>query len=35
MNPSDKTIIQEALRVLMEYLEPLKVARLVAACKLG
>ena len=33
--PTEKTIIQEALQVLIEHMEPLKVARFVAACKLG
>lgn len=33
--PTEKAIIQEALQVLIEHMEPLKVARFIAACKLG
>lgn len=33
--PTEKAIIQEALQVLMEHLEPLKIARFIVACKLG
>lgn len=33
--PTENAIIQEALQVLMAHMDPLKVARFVAACKLG
>lgn len=33
--PSEQRVIQEALQILMEHMEPLKVARFVAACHLG
>jgi hypothetical protein len=33
--PTEQAIIQEALQVLMAHMEPLKVARFIAACKLG
>lgn len=33
--PSEQRVIQEALQILMEHMEPLKVARFVAACNLG
>jgi hypothetical protein len=35
MDSSNKAIIREALQVLIEHLEPSKVARFVAACNLG
>lgn len=35
MNSSDRAIIRAALQVLIEHLEPLKLARFVAACNLG
>ncbi len=33
--PSEQRVIQEALQILMKHMEPLKVARFVAACNLG
>lgn len=33
--PGDQQIIQEALQILLEHMEPLKVAHFVAACNLG
>jgi hypothetical protein len=35
MDSSNKAIIPYALQVLIGHMEPLKVARFVAACKLG
>ena len=35
MNSSDRAIIRAALQVLIEHLEPLKLARFVAACNLS
>jgi hypothetical protein len=35
MNSSDRAIIRAALQVLIEHLEPLKLARFVAVCDLG
>ncbi|MEM7769230.1 MAG: hypothetical protein AAF327_01815 [Cyanobacteria bacterium P01_A01_bin.37] len=33
--PTEQSVIQEALQVLMTHMEPLKVARFIVACKLG
>lgn len=32
--PSEQRVIQEALQILMNHMEPLKVARFIAACNL-
>jgi hypothetical protein len=33
--PTETQVIQEALQILLVHMEPLKVARFVAACQLG
>jgi len=33
--PTDQQVIDEALQILLAHMEPWKVARFVAACKLG
>lgn len=33
--PGERQIIQEALHILMTHLEPVKLARFIAACNLG
>ncbi|MBE9229609.1 hypothetical protein IQ264_29830 [Phormidium sp. LEGE 05292] len=33
--PTEKQVIQEALEILLTHMEPLKLARFIAACNLG